>query len=147
MAQPRFAIRSRYWLALTRCPVLACFHRRWPSLILGTGLVSIRAIVTRDPFREHLELPLRNNGTIRRGLAVGIERMHRPKYWRERGVEFRAKADNCEYPEPQPDPVVPKRLERAGMTTDTKMSPAEGSRPAPSGTSNARPCMPLRMSV
>ncbi|MCK1583264.1 MULTISPECIES: hypothetical protein [unclassified Bradyrhizobium] len=30
---------------------------------------------------------------------MGIERMHSPKYWRKRADEFRAKADNCEYPE------------------------------------------------
>lgn len=30
---------------------------------------------------------------------MGIERMHSPKYWRDRAEEFRAKADNCEYPE------------------------------------------------
>lgn len=30
---------------------------------------------------------------------MGIERMHSPKYWRNRAEEFRAKADNCEYPE------------------------------------------------
>ncbi|MCK1362936.1 hypothetical protein [Bradyrhizobium sp. 62] len=30
---------------------------------------------------------------------MGIERMHSPKYWRDRAEEFRAKADNCEYPD------------------------------------------------
>lgn len=30
---------------------------------------------------------------------MGIERMHSAKYWRARAEEFRAKADNCEYPE------------------------------------------------
>jgi hypothetical protein len=26
---------------------------------------------------------------------MGIERMHSPKYWRDRAEEFRAKANNC----------------------------------------------------
>lgn len=30
---------------------------------------------------------------------MGIERMHSPNYWRHRAEEFRAKADNCAYPE------------------------------------------------
>lgn len=30
---------------------------------------------------------------------MGIECMHSAKYWRARAEEFRAKADNCEYPE------------------------------------------------
>lgn len=30
---------------------------------------------------------------------MGIEGMHSPKYWRDRAEEFRAKADNCAYPE------------------------------------------------
>lgn len=30
---------------------------------------------------------------------MGIERMHPPRYWRERAEEFRAKADNCARPE------------------------------------------------
>lgn len=30
---------------------------------------------------------------------MGVERMHPPKYWRDRAEEFRAKADHCEYPE------------------------------------------------
>lgn len=34
-----------------------------------------------------------------RGLVMGIERMHPPKYWRDRAEEFRAKANNCAYPE------------------------------------------------
>ncbi|MHC2622898.1 hypothetical protein ACVIW2_004930 [Bradyrhizobium huanghuaihaiense] len=28
---------------------------------------------------------------------MGIEKMHPPKYWRDRAEEFRAKADNCEH--------------------------------------------------
>ncbi|MGY4623258.1 hypothetical protein [Bradyrhizobium sp. USDA 4486] len=28
---------------------------------------------------------------------MGMEKMHRPKYWRDRAEEFRAKADNCEH--------------------------------------------------
>ncbi|MCK1344517.1 MULTISPECIES: hypothetical protein [unclassified Bradyrhizobium] len=30
---------------------------------------------------------------------MGIERMHSPKYWRDRAEELRAKANNCAYPE------------------------------------------------
>ncbi|RXH36640.1 hypothetical protein XH99_06645 [Bradyrhizobium nanningense] len=30
---------------------------------------------------------------------MGIEKMHPPQYWRNRAEEFRAKADNCEYPQ------------------------------------------------
>lgn len=30
---------------------------------------------------------------------MGIERMHSPKYWRDRAEEFRAKANNCAYSE------------------------------------------------
>jgi hypothetical protein len=30
---------------------------------------------------------------------MGIERMHSPKYWRDRAEEFRAKASNCAYSE------------------------------------------------
>ncbi|MEK9284519.1 MULTISPECIES: hypothetical protein [unclassified Bradyrhizobium] len=28
---------------------------------------------------------------------MGVERMHRPKYWQMRAEEFHAKADNCEH--------------------------------------------------
>ncbi|MGY4627484.1 hypothetical protein [Bradyrhizobium sp. USDA 4486] len=28
---------------------------------------------------------------------MGIERMHPPKYWRDRAEEFRTKANNCEH--------------------------------------------------
>jgi hypothetical protein len=31
--------------------------------------------------------------------AMGIERMHPPRYWRMRAEEFRTKADNCEHEE------------------------------------------------
>jgi hypothetical protein len=30
-------------------------------------------------------------------LAMGIERMHSPKYWLIRAEEFHSKADNCEH--------------------------------------------------
>jgi hypothetical protein len=30
---------------------------------------------------------------------MGVERMYSPKYWRGRAEEFRAMADNCEYPQ------------------------------------------------
>jgi hypothetical protein len=31
-------------------------------------------------------------------LAIGVVRMHSPKYWRMRPEEFRTKADNSEFP-------------------------------------------------
>lgn len=56
-------------------------------------------------------------------LAMGIERMRPPKYWRMRAEEFRTKADNCEFPETR------ESLRKVAKTYEVLASRAEKIRP------------------
>lgn len=53
-----------------------------------------------------------------------VERMHSPRYWRMRAEEFRAKADNCEHPEPK------ESLRKVAETYETLARKAEQIRTA-----------------